>query len=371
MSTPDHPPAPVEPPAGDQRYLASVNRVLDTALNSRGGLGAYRHYEGLFQDTARLAWESGLLRAAVPFGGSQHPHLFMDWWHMLRSGGATRFLFRDILAHPSSYEPRALWALYWALAQAEHDFLYKFAPLWSNEERLTGHLLSQVVMQLDNFGPVWRDLAGTASSEPLCRITYIDTAAAGQEKYTGGDLGLVVHGRYSPGNEFFKAAVLQTKKADWSCGCRVDLAQADKLLQRESLGYYLLYHPYDKTCWCPTPTVHPAHLVKSDVAAAAKSTQKTVQKSMKSNGWDFAAFVTFGLADPASDIGVCAASPADVAKAVMTGCIVSKSSNDSQSSEGAVQPSRVLIITLGQGASTLDWTGPSAFGEWVKGASQG
>lgn len=345
--------------------------MLDAALASRGGLGAYRHYEEIFRDTARLAWESGLLRVPAPWGGSRHPHFFEEWWYMLRRGASTRFLFRDVLAHPSSYEPRAPWALFWALAQAEHDFLYLFAPLWSNEERLTGHLLSQVVMQLDNFGPSWRDLAGSASSEPLCRITYIDTATAGQEKYTGGDLGLVVHGKYSEHGEFFKAAVLQAKKADWSCACRVDVPQAQRLMQQESLGYYLLYHPYDKTRWCPPPTVHSAHGIVSQVNEAAKQNQGTLHQSMKGSGWDFAAFVTFGLADPASEVGVCAATPREAAAVVMTGANDSIGRSNSLGGDRASAPSRVIVITVGQGTHAIDWTSRDGFAEWIGRAGQG
>ena len=357
MDSADQPAIVTPVPTSDQRYLASVNRVLDTALASRGGFGAFRHYEELFRDTARLAWESGLLRSPLPGVGSPHPHFYEEWWYMLRGGASTRFLFRHILADPSSYEPRALWALFWALAQAEHDFLYLFAPFWSHEERLTGHLVSQAVMQLDNFGAAWRDLAGVATSEPLCRITYIDTATANQEKYTGGDLGLVIHGRYSPHAEFFKAAVLQAKKADWSCSCRVDVPQAARLLMRDGLGFYLLYHPFEKTRWSPAPTVHSVDGIESEVEEALEKKQRTIHQSMKGHGWDFAAFVTFGLADPASEIGVSATTPADAAATVMTG------SN--------TQPSRALIITIGQGASGIDWTGPEAFGEWIRRAGQG
>ena len=343
-------------PNSGQSYLASVNQVLDSALPSRGGFGAFRHYEELFRDTARLVWESGLLRSPLAQVGSAHPFHPEEWWYILRRGASGRFLFREILADPSAYEPRALWAVYWALAHAEHDFLYLYTPFWSHEERLTGHLVSQAVMQLDNFGPRWRDLAGVATSEPLCRITYIDTATAAQEKYTGGDLGLVIHGRYSPQAEFFKAAVLQAKKADGSCSCRIDVPQAERLLTCDGLGFYLLYHLFDKTRWSPAPTVHSVLGIKSQVETALEKKQRTFHQSMKNHGWDFAAFVTFGLADPASEIGVSAATPADAAAAVMTG--------------SPVHPSRALIITIGQGASSIDWTGPEAFGEWVRRAGR-
>ncbi|MBL8745367.1 MAG: hypothetical protein JNK58_03315 [Phycisphaerae bacterium] len=345
------------PAGGDKRYAAAIARVLDPTLASRSGFGAFRHYEDLFRATAQLVWESGLLRSPLPWVGSPHSRFFEEWWYMLRRGASTRFLFRDILADPGAYEPRALWALFWALAQAEHDFLRLFAPFWSHEERLTGHLLSQVVMQLDNFGTSWRDLAGADDSEPLCRITYIDTATAGQEKYSGGDLGLVIHGRYSRHDEFFKAAVLQAKKADWSCTCRVDVSQAERLLMQAGLGFYLLYHPYNKTRWCPAPTVHSVQAIESEVKEAVKKQQSTIHQSMSGHGWDFAAFVTFGLADPASELGVLSTTPAEAASAAMNG--------------GGARPSRALVITVGRGASAVDWTGPDGFGEWIRRAGQG
>jgi len=155
----------------------------------RAGFGALRRLEQLLQKSVQLVVESGIFA---------HPKNEHPWpWIAFRRGMPAhhRFFFEKVLGSPLSYDPSAFWALFWALAKAEHLFLFRYTPFWSHEERLTGHLVSQVMERVEEFAGHWRTL-GRAGLEPThCRIWYADTATARREKITGADLGLVVHAK--------------------------------------------------------------------------------------------------------------------------------------------------------------------------------
>ena len=207
--------APEGPSAEDthyEEYLDIASGFLSDTLHSRAGFAAFRHFEGIQRDTVRL-----IARSSFFSNRQQHePFLFHDpdyYFHYMLRRGSFPF-FSHSLSSPASYDPPAVWALFWALARAEHEFLYQFVPFWSNEERLTGHLVSQVFERIREFGTHWTSLDLSSKEESFLRISYADTATARREGITGADLGLVVHGRFSSREEFFKVARFQAKKAD-------------------------------------------------------------------------------------------------------------------------------------------------------------
>ncbi len=348
-----------ETPSGPtpfEEYGKLASTLVESYVQARSGFGALRHYAGIRRDTARLVLESSFF--VHPDASPGHPWPFPDpdlFHFMLRHWGDSEFpqAFLRILQHtlnrPSSYHPHALWALFWALAKGEHAFLHRYTPFWSHEERLTGHLVSQMITCVEDFGDRWNMLSQTEGQTSACRIWYADTATARQEKVTGADLGLVVHARFSDTNEFFKVVRFQAKKVNRQSGkARIDLDQADALLQRENLGYYLFYHFLHGTNWSLPPTVTRASALRREVEQAQKD-EKRQRHSLGTllwdgwqSGYDLATFITFAVADPAVEHGVMTANPEEAIR-VLTG----------GPPPGA--PSRVLIVTLGDGASVVDW----------------
>lgn len=261
--------------------------------------------------------------------------------------GNVREFFEQLLGTPASFDPRPFWSLFWALAKAEHQFLMKHVPFWSNEERLTGHLVSQMTERIDEFGGHWTALSADAQRESRCEIWYADTATARQEKITGADLGLVVHAKLPDKRDFFKVARFQAKKADLNGQSVIDLDQIDALTRTDDLGYLLFYHQLDGKRWCPAPTVISASNFRSAVEAAQskphpKGSLGKVPFDARGGGWDFATFVTFGVGDPSAECGVLANDPGDAVRTLTSG--------------GNGTPTRLLVITLGGGSSVIDWT---------------
>lgn len=341
-------------------YAEQARKLVSGIMRGRSGLGALRNFDSIYRATARLILQSSF----ISLSGENLPGPLVAWhrrfWHHVLDDllVSHRFLFSEVLTRPYSYDPRAIWAMFWALAKAEHEFMRRYIPFWSHEERLTGHLVSQIVERLEEFSGAWRALSAP-SPDAFCRIWYADTATVRQERETGADFGLMVHARYQGQDEVFKAVRFQAKKVSRSGHATLDLRQMKTLPRTEHLGYYVFYHPYDVQRWSLMPTVKAA----SDLAENLKDELADVQDDERhdklgtksvgvgvdvgDSGLDFASFVTFAVADPAAEHGVLTT---DAKDAVWT--LMSHST-----------PSRVMVISIGEGASVVDWL--DLFGQYL------
>ena len=340
-------------------FLAIADAIAQRPSTSRTGFGAFRKYDDLFANTMRIILESGHF---VPPRSEGLP-LWLDpeyFYHFKRRyrHSHVRF-FKDALSDPSRFDPPCLWALFWALAKAEHEFLYRFIPFWSHEERLTGHLVSQMLERIAEFASPWRALSSTGENgaKSHLRFWYADIATNRQESVTGADLGLVVHAKFGSDDEFLKVMRVQAKKASSSGRAKIDLDQTAALLSRSGLGYYLFYHDQDKEQWHRPPTVCSAQRFSSLVeghqqkAPSPRKTLGTEYVDTKDDGFDFASFITFAFSDPASEHGLLVTTPRDAASALTNG----------NYPEGP--PTRILVITMGTEVPPADW--PHLFGEYL------
>lgn len=344
----------------DDEYSNVATQFVGGILRGRSGFGALRHHDGVLRETARGVFESGNFawdnESSLPMW-SHDP----EFWHYMRRepSGYHRALFEGWLAKPQHYEPRALWALFWALARAEHEFLFRFVPFWSHEERLTGHLVSQMVERIAEYNGRWRELDSDSTS--ACHVWYADTAAAGQESTSGADLGLVVHGLLGGGRQdFIKVARLQAKKVGRSGSASIDLDQLGALHKTDGVGYYLFYHYLEQNGWNLAPTVRAASDFSHQLERAEKHVADRppgrglgrVSVGVRNGGLDLASFVTFHLADVGSEVGVLALDPQDAVRLLFGGA------------PGLPAPTRVMVMTLG-GPSTAGAIWPEVMREYV------
>jgi len=130
------------PTSDYERYIQLALNIGEQHTRSRAGFGAYRHFHSICRSSIALALESGFFsdinRQSRPFHFFDE-ELFFDFF--MRKGHPRpnfRYFFEQALTNPSSFNPSCLWALFWAVAKAEHDFLIRYIPYWSHEERLTG-----------------------------------------------------------------------------------------------------------------------------------------------------------------------------------------------------------------------------------------
>lgn len=338
-----------------EEYLRIASEIAQAPVRSRAGFGAFRHFEGVFWDSLRLVLDSSYFSPRQPNGPWPIPVFDPEFWHFFgrRHWITPRAFIESVLTSPASFSPNPLWALFWALAKAEHEFLHRYIPYWSHEERLTGHLVSQLIERLESFSSHWIALNASADRESSCRIWYADTATARREAMTGADLGLIVQAKFGPQEEFFKVARFQSKKVGRNGTARIDIEQVEALLHRQKLGYYLFYHPLDRNSWSLAPTVRSASDFQNDLEQARQQQKGRhslgeISKPVNGNGFDLGMFVTFALADAASDHGVLASTASEAVAAVM---------------DAGAPASRVLVVTLGEGTTPVQWN--AALGEWI------
>lgn len=162
-------------------YIKLAASIAEEVSRGRTGFGAFRNFSSISRETMRLAFNSG-------FFGIREKSVFPLWtidadflhFYLKRSHPDHRSFFDQVLASPSSYDPSCLWALFWALAQAEHEFLSRYVPFWSHEERLTGHLVSQIVERLAAQHPrrrLHRDQSGGRTRLYHCPVSERVAAA--------------------------------------------------------------------------------------------------------------------------------------------------------------------------------------------------
>jgi hypothetical protein len=339
-----------------EKYTQLALSIGEQRVRSRAGFGAFRHYRSVCRSSIALALESGFFSGAsgqfMPFHLLDEDLLIDLFMRKGRYQPNFRHFFEQVLTTPSSFNPPCLWALFWAIAKAEHDFLTRYIPYWSHEERLTGHLVSQLMTRIEDFEPHWAalDSANQLTDKAHCRIHYVDTATASHEAITGADLGLIVQVQLPRQQEYFKAVRFQAKKVSTSGSARIDLDQAEKLIEAKDFGYYLFYHSYDAKRWSLPPTVSSAIRFNFNVEEGRKkipknSVTKLGEQSIDIDGgnFDFATFITFALADQSSEHGVLTSTAEEAVRLLMT------------ANRGLPNLSRIMAVTLGAQASEVDW----------------
>lgn len=337
-------------------------KFSEECQRARQGYGAFRGMSGILSSTTHLVMDSALYAnddfalagAGGPWGG---PRFFRDYYHPKEF---LHYIARELplrtslqllesLASPSSFRPMPMWSVFWALATAENRFLFRYVPFWSHEERLTGHLLSSIDNALEASREDWSNLCTMIGQKLLFELWYSDTAAAKMEKFTGADLGLIVHANLNTGEDLFKVARLQAKKYYRGSGARIDVAQLRTLSAVPQLGYYVFYHESSATDWTPPPTIRNVgdHVFASKLDTAAKDKSPTpaesasFQVSDADAGVDLAAFIAFGLSDAGSNHGVLCSSPENAVRTVMTAA--------------GPMPTRVMVLSIATPGPSPNW----------------
>lgn len=316
-------------------YRAIAADICEPIWKSGSGFGCMESFPEIYGENRSLVFES------------EHfvrPTCEIDYaiQRLSTKGNPQRF-FETYLGRLTSYFPQSLWALFWALVEAEHRFVRWFVHWWSHEERLTGHLIAQVFERLEDFGFYWKQISGEKESE--MKIWYADTATGRRESGTGADLGLILHAHLPGTDEFYKAARFQAKKVGTNGKAEINIGQLKNLMDHSGIGHYLFYYQELPEGGILPPLVRKAEDIEGNLGLEDLS-QQTKSISVLENGWDFATFITFGLADPAANMGFSAGNAQRAMERLM-----------GEAGENLHPPSRILVITLGDGLRNVPWEG--------------
>ncbi|MEH2462194.1 hypothetical protein [Nostoc sp.] len=123
------------------KFINKVKPLVKSWTCDRSGFGSFQHYKKLLSHTVLLVIKSGIFLS--PKSLSTPIFFKQDLLRLFISN--YRDFYENILTNPNTFQPNTIWALFWALSTAEHQFMFKFTPFCSHEERLTGHFVSQIM----------------------------------------------------------------------------------------------------------------------------------------------------------------------------------------------------------------------------------
>lgn len=129
-----------------------------------------------------------------------------------------------------------------SLIRAEQRFLSRFVPQRSNEERLTGHLVSEMAAAIDLAKPYFKE-ASLKRYEISKQIDffYYDTSKGGKlEKKTGADLALTILVDLPDFPKLYKTIIFQAKKIHGSAS--IDIEQFETLKKYNNGAWAYLFY---------------------------------------------------------------------------------------------------------------------------------
>ncbi len=233
------------------------------------------------------------------FRGHFHPKYF----HKFLSRNGFSYL-RNLLKDESAFESPLFHLLFKAFVYAEIKFIVNYIPQNSNEERLTGHLISEIVNSLNIINETFEQKAFELyQSKVDLEFHYADLSSNNKEKYTGADLGLIFHINLPDYQEKVNVAIIQSKKFDERAS--INLRQIETLKEfAEESAYYCFYdmNRKDRT----SPLIQRANSITSILG---NDGDKLKTKSLKRNditerydgGIPLSIFLIFDMLNPDND----------------------------------------------------------------------
>lgn len=172
----------------------------------------------------------------------------------------TRLLISTAGADCGLFPDFGVWAFYWSIVVAQQRFSTLFAAQESHEERLTGHLLSEIFAASETIEEDIRTTAGTVADgmgpalagviaqrldEMKVEFVYGDLSIKRQEQLTGADFGLIVQKATSDGDHRYVPIRFQAKCVPPSGKANLlrkeEPRQQYEALERSQCGYYVYY----------------------------------------------------------------------------------------------------------------------------------
>ena len=183
-----------------------------------------------------------------------------------------------------------------SFARAEARFSLRFIPQRSNEERLTGHLISEIEAAIylakSNFATRSKERYGV---EHQFDFAYTDLSQGGQrEKFTGGDFGLIISVDLPDRPKQVRYAAVQGKKLDAST--TVDKAQFETLVRNYGSAACYLFYDMKSESLAPPLVISAADLqskIEKNEPAKSFSMQSD---AVSSSGLPFSLWVVSQLA---------------------------------------------------------------------------
>ncbi|NCE85589.1 hypothetical protein DK870_14410 [Pseudomonas sp. Q1] len=212
-------------------------------------------------------------------------------------------LLTRLVASPQNLHVDVLWSIYWGMFRCQQKMADVLNRAVSTEDPLNGRFSQCVEDGLSEWASKYIPLFGYPMSQSY--LGMLQLANTEEETRVGADIGVIIALNIG-GLVCRKAVLLQAKRAkDWEADVGSKKGQLPKLSRLPRGGYYLFYHESPQLRFdSPVPTVSSAQALKQLILDANRNPNAAKLKlDVRSSGWDWASFISFGLCDAASDIG--------------------------------------------------------------------
>jgi hypothetical protein len=277
----------------DAVYARLQNQALDIrkqAYAKHHGVAVTGSFPPIVEASARLAAANMKEACADQLLSGLHS---ADQWQFLSV----------LAASPENLSTDVLWSLYWAMFQCQQEMADYLAGTVSMEDPLNGRFSYAVERWLSDWASRHIPLFGYPVSQSY--LGTLNLAGTPEESRLGADLGVIIALNIG-GLVCRKAVILQAKRAkDWEANLGSQKAQLPKLSKLPRGGYYLFYHESPQLRFdSPVPTVSGAQALQQLILDSNRKPDATsLQLDVRTSGWDWASFFSFGLCDAGSDIG--------------------------------------------------------------------
>jgi len=205
------------------KYTVDIDSIINKMLKDNSGICPY------FQRIGRDPW---------------FYHRFLDsfmWDNYRNSFGI--MMVRYLLNNQSAFMSPLYHIMFRSFVSAEQKFITNYIPQNSHEERLTGHLVSELVNSLFILQDTFERLSQKIYEQKVpVEFYYADLSSNNREKDTGSDLGLIFHVNLPDSPETFRVAAIQAKKIKKDGSATINLTQNDTLIkQYNERAYYMFY----------------------------------------------------------------------------------------------------------------------------------
>lgn len=230
---------------------------------------------------------------------------YMDMDHFFHRHCHHKFLsrngfshLRNLLKDETAFESPLFFLLFKSFVFSEIKFINNYIPQNSHEERLTGHLISEIANSLNIIKQTFKEKAFELYQDNIdLEFHYADLSSNNREKHTGADFGFIFHINLPDYPEIVKVAIFQSKKFNKSA--IIDLNQIETLKNfADNSGFYCFYDMNNEERMSPLiQGVDPilSVLGKNDENFKSKSLQRNEITERYDGGVPLSVFLTFEM----------------------------------------------------------------------------
>lgn len=221
----------------------------------------------------------------------------------LRPHPADQWLLLSLLAtSPQHFTIDVLWTIYWSMFRCAQQMANYLSGPKTHEDLLNGRFSANLEAELSGWAAERIPKFGYPKSSSY--LGTLQLASTTEEARLGADLGVIISLNVG-GLRCRKAVLLQAKRAKHGiANVGSNKGQLTKLSSLPKAGYYLFYHESPSTHAPPVPTVSSADALQQCLLDEQKDPgSRHLPLDVRTTGWDWASFVSFGLCNPSSDLG--------------------------------------------------------------------